>query len=1518
MIDNNWTDMGKFLDILEKKETELLGWGLVDGGFSEDEIFEMAKDFLEYNPSIDLTDDELVNKMIEEKQIFDLNINGRTIYRTRMAEAVRLFARLRQLFSDRAWEISPTLVTDFRFALRPRTYPRRHIKSNQLIEELTEAKLIDSKTQKTLESLLSRSGNEELLLSNFQSRATKTMLKDLKSSHSKGMIICAGTGTGKTLAFYLPALSYLSRLISNNSYWTKAVALYPRNELLKDQFSDIYREARRLDSYLTNNSQRKLIIGAYFGPTPKRSVIDLISKQWKRENLGYVCPFIRCPSCEDMMIWLDCDIESKTERLRCRNPKCKETVESDEIILTRERMKSTPPDILFTTTEMLNRIICNQEYGHIFGVRTSHTPKIVLLDEVHTYSGIHGAQVANVIRRWKSALGKKVHFTGLSATLMDAANFFSQLTGIDPDKIEEIDVGTDLVQEGMEYMLALRGDPFSGTSLLSTTIQSAMLLRRVLDPRGAPSEKSFYGKRIFLFTDDLDVTNRLFHDLLDAEGLNSWGRPIPGKNPLAQIRSRQEPNQNERMKQGQSWYLCEEIDPGGELSIPLRITRTSSQDIGVDIESDIIVTTASLEVGFNDPDLGGIIQHKAPRNSASFLQRKGRAGRSMKMRPWTLVVLSDYGRDKLAYQGYDLLFDPTIRHLSLPISNRYVLRIQAAYTLMEWLTNIISKKTHLPSGNIWNDLSGPSNDRSFERNKSQRQAWIAEFIKEILNNSKTDSLTKHLESALQISQQEALSLMWDPPRSLMMGVLPTLLRRLETGWRKIPINNEESALDYIVKHLPLPDFIPANLFSDLNLPEVRIIIPPQTKNSEPLESFLSIFHGLKEFTPGRVSRRFGTEHRFASHWIKPLDLDSQYQKLPVNEITCLYEELGEFQVDIRGKIKNIRCVRPWEMHPEKIPQEISPTSKAMLNWNTQITPFGEGIVFYTPKNTDWIQIVKEIRFYIHNRQTYIRVRRFATSSSAEIRKQKGDTIELSIEFTDEEMDSPVGIGLSQNVDGIAIRYVIPDDYKIDFQGDGCEKIRSLRTAYFKHRVINNETIGNYANIFIRERLCEIFLSTLCKKALFSRANLTESAQKLFDSDLSKEMEEVLKVIFQTIPEDSEELLFGEESSDKNRVQEKILEVCGEAEVAKTLEELSSVLWSEPDKDFKNWLFNRIRSSLGGAFLSACQQICPEFESGDLILDIDSGVKAPDEEKIDDGLEEIWITESVIGGGGTIEEILRRYTANPTHFFKLAESSLSPSDYEIVDNELTRLLEYGCSDPIIKKGFADIRNSINYQEMSSFSKSLKKYLHSIGFLLIHPVMTAINLRLLKPGTSEATDRLLLRLVNLWKNEEKRLGIEIDSRVFSFIVSTNIEFFKELKLLFSNNCVNNPSWCFQAVYGLLWPRGNMIYSSSLNSYNQFAILPESDRRILLDIINTARTVVKITDTNYFERSKEVLRQEGMVWIQAPLGYEKHLKHSILKFASTPIDVGFIYLFPQLEGIRRDKNGYYAQLQIREALY
>ena len=77
-----------------------------------------------------------------------------------------------------------------------------------------------------------------------------------------------------------------------------------------------------------------------------------------------------------------------------------------------------------------------------------------------------------------------------------------------------------------------------------------MLTARMLDPirERNPISEGYFGKRLFIFTDDLDVTNRLFDNICDAEeNLH-----------LAALRGRGD-DDNQRDAEGQRWRACERI-----------------------------------------------------------------------------------------------------------------------------------------------------------------------------------------------------------------------------------------------------------------------------------------------------------------------------------------------------------------------------------------------------------------------------------------------------------------------------------------------------------------------------------------------------------------------------------------------------------------------------------------------------------------------------------------------------------------------------------------------------------------------------------------------------------------------------------------------------------------------------------------------------------------------------------------------------------------------------------------------
>ena len=121
-----------------------------------------------------------------------------------------------------------------------------------------------------MSSLLRKPDGQFIDLGGFQVRATTRILQEVHSDKISATMVCAGTGSGKTLAFYLPALTHLVGLVERDpSPWVRALAIYPRNELLKDQVSETLSQTRRMRPVLKANGKRSLSIGTLFGGTPK-------------------------------------------------------------------------------------------------------------------------------------------------------------------------------------------------------------------------------------------------------------------------------------------------------------------------------------------------------------------------------------------------------------------------------------------------------------------------------------------------------------------------------------------------------------------------------------------------------------------------------------------------------------------------------------------------------------------------------------------------------------------------------------------------------------------------------------------------------------------------------------------------------------------------------------------------------------------------------------------------------------------------------------------------------------------------------------------------------------------------------------------------------------------------------------------------------------------------------------------------------------------------------------------------
>lgn len=88
--------------------------------------------------------------------------------------------------------------------------------------------------------------------------------------------------------------------------------------------------------------------------------------------------------------------------------------ESDE---ERQRLASNPPDILLTNFMMLELLMTRQDDKDKAVIRNAVGLRFLVLDELHTYRGRQGADVALLVRRVREALSENLQCIGTSATM---------------------------------------------------------------------------------------------------------------------------------------------------------------------------------------------------------------------------------------------------------------------------------------------------------------------------------------------------------------------------------------------------------------------------------------------------------------------------------------------------------------------------------------------------------------------------------------------------------------------------------------------------------------------------------------------------------------------------------------------------------------------------------------------------------------------------------------------------------------------------------------------------------------------------------------------------------------------------------------------------------------------------------------------------------------------------------------------------------------------------------------------
>ena len=179
-------------------------------------------------------------------------------------------------------------------------------------------------------------------------------------------LVTTGTSSGKTEAFLFPILDYC--FLQRHRPGIKVIILYPMNALATDQ-------AKRLAETIWGDERLKgkITAGLFIGEGKNKAKYP--------KDMGRV-----------------------------------------NIIENRDSIVDSPPDILLTNFKMLDYGLMRNLFHNLWSYNLEDTSilKFLVLDELHTYDGAQGTDVANLIRRLKLKLDiPKDHLCpiGTSATI---------------------------------------------------------------------------------------------------------------------------------------------------------------------------------------------------------------------------------------------------------------------------------------------------------------------------------------------------------------------------------------------------------------------------------------------------------------------------------------------------------------------------------------------------------------------------------------------------------------------------------------------------------------------------------------------------------------------------------------------------------------------------------------------------------------------------------------------------------------------------------------------------------------------------------------------------------------------------------------------------------------------------------------------------------------------------------------------------------------------------------------------
>ena len=695
----------------------------------------------------------------------------------------------------------------------------------------------------------------------------------------------------------------------------------------------------------------------------------------------------------------------------------------------------------------------------------------------------------------------------------------------------------------------------------------------------------------------------------------------------------------------------------------------------------------------------------------------------------------------------------------------------------------------------------------------------------------------------------------------------------------------------------MPEHVPPNLFSELNLPEVEIVAPARRSSARPWEESMPIAQALRELAPGRVTRRFSVREGAVRHWV-PLPQPGTTDVV-VDDFVTSYEEVGTFVATTRAGSVTLPCLRPWAARLAVAPDAVADSQSSQLVWRSQLIPSGNGQSLELPA-TRWSTLLSGLSFFTHGTRSELEIRRLAVGAEANDPDNPERTVSARFVRRIGASVEPVALGYSATADAIRVEVGIPPSWPND-----PEVIRALRRAWFMHQVQASEMLRTQTSTFTRNWLATLYLAAVTATAATNDVDATASRQLIEDVGVGRVLRRAMDVVFE-VPTDADDGAGSHVA--RQRTADRLRDYLADQAICSHLHELGIHLEGPLPNVAHDWLVRTLAVTVAAALKEAFQRLAPRLDVDSLLIEFDeaAGSTAND-------LVVVWLTEPTIGGGGVVEQLMQETLSEPRRLLRLAEAAAGETDYEVTDRALRGLIRSVSADPAFVDAVASFRGVHGAREKRAALEHLTRLLGEKGLPCGRAVAAAVSARVLRPGTSPATDAILSDLIEESERLEELLGFEPDARALAFALRDR---FPLEQAIGASAHDMGDAWRFAQIYSLVWPRGADARGAGLSAYNRFADLVLPERLLVEALFADRRTVIDVTAPGWRDAADEALAVDGEAILVAGRDQPDAMRSALLGLALDPTDLGFIHAYPQVVGARARADKVRVEVEVPEA--